>query len=106
MNNVIEKLDKLILPFLKLIDIGNLNNSATKKWQHGKHEFVEELLKTQWTDGPPKDTGKSRFVLVLQPKEHEEGYYEELWDATIDRLTDHSGVDLPVIKHIELPDYE
>ena len=67
----------------------------------------ELLMPLQWTDGPPKDTGEGRFVVVIRPNGGKGHYcYEELWDATIDRLTDHSDNNLPVIKHMRLPDYE
>ena len=58
MSKIIEKLDELIIPLLELVDAGNRNNKAVKRWEDGKHEFMDGLLAAQWTkveDGLPED---------------------------------------------------
>ena len=105
MRKMIEKLDEFILPLLELVDVGNRNDRATKRWHHGKREFVKELLKSQWIDGPPKDTGKGKFLLVMHHT-LDGKFHERVWDATQDRLELITDLYGEVYKHMRLPDDE
>ena len=71
--------------------------------EHTK-EIEAELLASLWTDGPPKDTGEGKFVLVM--KNDFDKPYENTWNAAHDRLEMIIDFNGPVIKHMELPSYE
>ena len=64
-----------------------------------------EILAAQWIDGPPKDTGEGRFVLV-QSRGYKVTTTERIWDATQDRLDFIIDFNGPVVKHMRLPEYE
>lgn len=104
MSKIIKILDDFIIPFLKYVDVGNRDQRATKKWEEIKHDFVKQILAAQWIDGPPKDAGKGRFVLVYKDKDT--GLVSRtIWDSSEDSLAfiiDFCG---PVIKHMRLPYY-
>jgi hypothetical protein len=106
MSKVIEKLDEFITPFLELVDVGNRNNKAVKRWSEGRHVFVKGLLAAQWIEGIPKNSLKGKFILVM--RNFEDGITKDvIWNASQDSLEFHIMIPgWECIKHMRLPEYE
>ncbi len=59
------------------------------------------ILESQWIDGPPKDTGKGKFLLVMT-KEVEPRF----WDRSEGNLNGFILYSGSIIQHMRIPDYE